>query len=531
MSNFDERSDSTTEWGHRADDGPRIDDAPAAPLPPPATSSGSSRPAAVDPAIFGIYPEDFGASFVGPGATASAKGKQGPSDFDNWIAEDLAPKPQPDEKPASWGTAPTMPGAPQKLTLVVEPVLPMWITLPSDPEYQRRNGLWQSFAGAVGEAARRHATMTASLTAYRQAQNDPELGALRYPKAPGPVDVSTYTEQQKVPHPAGRTVGSLFQRSEGKETLPLDQNDRKAIGGARTAAQTNRGNVKKEGDQTADADQAVEQARAFAQAARRSASGAAHKLEAAMIRVRRALERRTGQQTARERADIESRLQSAQNIVEVLTDLASLVAFAAQGKEGLGDAIDKAGSLFNKALEADVAEKLDRLDGLIRQSQIREQNLLEGEVYEEYEEAIDAASATRSHMTGTVAGLLRSLGQQRDAHDEFAEAAVASVPDAPAATREKLGAMLSAMPLVDAAIYKARQLADDSEPVSADASAMQGFGIARSHGHHVVASFTRATNELAGVHQMARADELKWQQRKQELGGVRSEIIDEKAGG
>ncbi len=135
--------------------------------------------------------------------------------------------------------------------------------------------------------------------------------------------------------------------------------------------------------------------------------------------------------------------------------------------------------------------------------------------------------------------MLGALGNRRTAYNTFGTSARDEVagsnkkgPDAtaPATGPEKLGGMLSAIPLVEEARDQARALVRDGEGIPISDAAARGCGIASAHHHPVVAPFLTVADELHAVESMARRDAGTWQERLESLVGVKTYILGKKAG-
>ncbi|MGE3454981.1 MAG: hypothetical protein AB7O24_07720 [Kofleriaceae bacterium] len=433
-----------------------------------------------------------------------------------------AAKDQRDDAPALWGTSPRVPPTPaQALPLEVEPTLPASFRAGGDRAIGQ--SWWSAFVGQVNVAKSRHATMVAVLNTYRNAQADPELEALRYVSDGQAVDASTYTANQRTPNQGGPTVGSLFTTGkDGKEALQLNDADRNAIQGAAGAVKRGEGNVESSGRATADADELTKKQRALLKAAGKKATAAANKLQGVAAELERAKIQRKKSDLQDDLNALEAKIGTTKEIISFTRNLAASIAYISAGD--VGDAVGAMGDMMNNAIDLVSKGETQALKELIAAAEGDEADYMEISIKKRYKEALAEVGAAADTIEANQHGLNASQGDRRKAHDLFAHnAAAASGATGPSAG--KLESMLSSIPLVEAAMAKAQQLASASQPLAMSGSAMRGYGMAKANGHPIAAAFGQATDELVGVQRMAQQDQEKWRSRHAELQKVKMTIL------
>ncbi|MGE3768761.1 MAG: hypothetical protein AB7L94_41305 [Kofleriaceae bacterium] len=429
---------------------------------------------------------------------------------------------QRDDAPALWGTSPRVPAIPaEALPLQVEATLPSSFRAGGDRAIGQ--AWWRAFVAQVNVAKSRHATMRAVLNAYRNAQSDPELEALRYVSDGSAVDTSTYTANQRTPNQGGPTVGSLFATGkDGKESLQLDAADKRAIQGAAGAVKRGEGNVESSGRATADADEQTKKQRALLKAAGKKASAAANKLQGVSADLEKMKVQRRKSDLQGDLDALQEKINTTKEIISLTRNLASAIAYIAVGD--VGDAVGALGDMMNGAIDLVSKGEIAVIKDKIADAELDEADFAEIALKKRYKEALDEVGAAADTIEANQHGLNASHGGRRDAHDEFAHnAAAASGATGPSAA--KLQSMLSSIPLVEAAMMKAQQLANASQPLAMNGSAMRGYGMAKANGHPIADAFGQATDELVGVQRMGQQDHEKWKSRHAELQKVKMTIL------
>ncbi|MFN0248649.1 MAG: hypothetical protein ACKV2T_17300 [Kofleriaceae bacterium] len=281
------------------------------------------------------------------------------------------------------------------------------------------------------------------------------------------------------------------------------------------------GNVESSGRATADADEQTKKQRALLKAAGKKASAAANKLQGVSADLEKA-------KVQRKKSDLQGdwtryRTRSTRpRSISLTRNLASAIAYISVGD--VGDAVGAIGDMMNGAIDLVSKGEITAIKDKIADAELDEADFAEIALKKRYKEALDEVGAAADTIEANQHGLNASHGGRREADDEFAHnAATASGATGPSAA--KLESMLSSIPLVEAAMMKAQQLANASQPLPMSGSAMRGYGMAKANGHPIADAFGQATDELVGVQRMGQQDHEKWKSRHAELQKVKMTIL------
>ncbi|GEM_PF-6600848 len=428
-----------------------------------------------------------------------------------------------DEEPVLWGVHDRMPATPaSEYALDVAPSIPVWISHPMDPEFERRNVYWKAFAHKAADLRQRHDRMRPALDAYRVATDDEQLNALDIGdnKEKAHSDVPSRGDRKRLPNRGGTAVRDLYDGNK----LRLDPADRKAIDSLAHRVAEGTGGVEEAGNTTRSADDRLVQARQRLEGARREVSASANTLEG---------ERRLAEASALERRamaaqkdidDINERLALARAIVSAMKNAASAAFHISKGE--YGDALDKIGDVADSAIEITGTIVVGNAQEKLEDIRISQSVLVDQARRLSFNAAVDNAAKAQHLLHEAQFGLRVATREQQGKYNAFAATAVAQLPGHDEGTKRHLAAILSAIPTVAVVQGRASDLAAMSAKLPIDQVAMRGLGIAVAHQYPAAEPFRAAADELRTVESIARADERKWRTRLDQLFVVKNRVMD-----
>lgn len=517
---------------------------------------------AVDPAIFGLDISDVGGDVANVEQAKAAPPQASSSMFvgqtmqaGTGAASSVPMKGLPrvrhsDENPIDWSNQRHAPPQPVRsldlnvgeapkpandISTQARPPMPRHHGDPSDrpipfqpePDLDRHR-YWSAFRSAATHAQLHHDDMGIRLIRMKSAQHDTQLGALGFDVERGwEGDLATLTEKQHVPLKNGATVGSLF----GKDNnLKLDKHDQAAIKTGANAVDRGKGGedgIQMRGLETQRADERLHAANEGVKKEFHALDGARARLERAILAIETFELQGKADDVRAEIQSLRDETGSAREIVELLSNIASGVAFALSGE--VGDAIDKAG-----AIAATLIGHLN--DGKIDRAVAKLTKLEKKVKTTEAQGLMAELTGTRADVEAAKAGVKQSgaflqsaLTDRRIAYNKLALTTGSHLP-CPESSREKISGILAAIPLVEIVVSKARGLNEACSPPIYSEMAGRGLGMAKANGFPVADTFLRACGELAHVKLYANTIEGDWTQRLNALITVKQQILGQRPG-
>lgn len=392
---------------------------------------------------------------------------------------------------------------------------PVW------PQLQRQQ-FWSAFETGSMQAQSAHDMMANDVGLFRNAERDEQLQALGFVMNKGfKGDMATLAEQQQVPQRGGAAVGALF---DGNQDLKLSKHDQRAIDQTASNAQKGKGKIDDAMLDTIAADNGVKEALSTISGATDGVMRGASLLRAAHHAIEFEKYADAADDARAEIQELQDEVKQKKDVVAAITGLASGIVFAAGGD--LGDAINQVGVVAGIVLDYTSDDKMKVLEAKLRGAKQGMKTERAAELSARLAAANRAVSQALHTVAAAKSNLLQALTQRRKAYNAAGRAAGAQV-DAPD-SRHKVAGILSAIPIVEIVVGRARAIAQKATAPAYTKDAGHGLAMAAYHGWPVATSFMRACGELNYCKTYFGTVAADWQDRldallevKERIGGSR----------
>ncbi|MBA3501294.1 MAG: hypothetical protein H0T65_13030, partial [Deltaproteobacteria bacterium] len=381
-------------------------------------------------------------------------------------------------------------------------------------------GAWTAIKDVTAATELTHGAVAIEVAGFRDPQNDKDLAGMLL-SIPQGGDLTQLTSQQQLPGRGGMKLHELFDED---ETLTLSDQAYAAI--------HRPGGTKKKTDDaavaTTIADSALRQALLGFQASLEGVKVAHGELESAVQHL-------AAESATNDAADARDEIEALRNdtsdlkdAVDVFFSFLSGAAHIAAGE--VGDAISSVGEVAGYLLSWVNHRNIAAVEQRLRKAE-KQMKTARGKALSSMVEA-KKSGLRRSiiDVEQSKERILQVNAERRHDYTKLGDAA-ASELDGNGESKQKLSAMLAAIPLVEMVTSRARAIVAKSQLPPYSEAAGHGLWLATTQGEQRVPAFLRAVGEIEGTRDIYMRVAMKWSNRLEQLKGLKQAVIGPRPGG
>lgn len=384
----------------------------------------------------------------------------------------------------------------------------------------QRLAWWDAYRAVATQVDGMQRDVAPDVDLFRHAERNPELRALGFilDRKDWQGNLGSLAEDQQVPQRGGPRVGSLFFGSD----LALSGPDDRAIASAGEAMQHGRGGVEHAFLETERADTDLKDAIEDIKSAAINVSETKHGIDAAVADLDAAAAAREASEA---RVDIAALRREADVVAGTLSFAFGLPEQLTTILDGGATGTDALGTTANTILGLVSDERLHDAQTRLAEATRRMQDAAEKGLEARLAHAWDESRKAVHKLQGSRNKLLGKLTERREAYNA-AGLAAAEVSSGPDASKHKVAAIISAIPIVEAVVAAIRNIVDkttNAAPTYTREAAL-GYGIARYHQTEESLELPIAIGQLLYIQRMWGMSLANWKQRLDTLLAAKDRI-------
>jgi hypothetical protein len=405
---------------------------------------------------------------------------------------------------------------------------PDYSDIPTMHDFEREE-FWAAISKDSDAVQSAHDEMGTNLEVFRHAEKDEQLRSLLYMLPKGEKewsgDTAELTEAQSVPKKGGVTVGSLFDKD---NDLVMSKHDQRAVDSTTKATQKGKGRTETVAGDTIKSDAALAESMKLVK-------GRMHEVEAAgeLLKAELAVVEQLKYQDAADdaREEISQLKQEAENWKEgvgMLLNVGVTVGHLLMGN--WADAADQVGTLAGTLIGHMNDGKFAAAERKLAGAEKKYTEARTKEVAHRVNVARATLNKSLADLNAAKDAVLQALTDRRNAYNSLGTTAASEI-DCPEGSQHRIAGMLSAIPLVEVCIARARSIKQAAKVPAYTSKSGKGFAMARYHQDGNTGDFLWAVAELNWAYNTFSQEERKWDERLTQLLVVKEKIIGPRPGG